>query len=271
MRLRLILRLNGSNLISANYNYSLASAIYKLLNFGSPEFTAFLHDNGFLLNGKRYKLFTFSLILKNIKIFRDVFRINDNTVQLFISSPKIDDFIKNFVIGAIRSKALEIKANNTLTRFYIEQAELLPEPNYYGKMRFLLLSPLVLTTLKERNGVMRQYFYRYDDDPDELEEKINNNLKNKYKLVYGKDYTGNGIKFSWDNNYIKRRINSGKRISKRILITREMENPVSIVAMQAPFYLEGDNKLIKVGYESGFGEKNSMGFGMAAVTLTNKN
>jgi len=257
--------MKNSNLISANYHYSLSSAIYKLLNFGSPEFTKFLHDTGFGLNGKKYKLFTFALRLGKIKIFNDVFKTDNKRVQLYITSPKIEEFIKSFVIGTLRAQSLEIKANNTLTEFRIDQAEMVPAPNFYGKMRFLLLSPLVLTTSKERNGKMRQYFYRYNDDIKELEEKLNNNLINKYKLIHGQEYTGNGVKFFWDEEYIKRKEKNGKRLGKRILITRDIDNPISIIAMEAPFYLEGDTELMKVGYEAGFGEKNSMGFGMAAV------
>jgi CRISPR-associated endoribonuclease Cas6 len=34
----------------------------------------------------------------------------------------------------------------------------------------------------------------------------------------------------------------------------------------APFTLKGDTELMKIGYEAGYGEKNSMGFGMAKVT-----
>ena len=265
MRLALTLKPVNSKLISANYNYSLSSAIYKLLKFGSPDFSAFLHDKGFVLNERQYKLFTFALRLGKIKIFNNVFHIEQNRIKLYISSPKIEDFVKNFVIGTFKFKKIELLANNTLSDLLIEQAELVPEPNFYGKMRFLLLSPLVLTSVKERNGVMRQYFYRYNDDIKELEEKLNNNLINKYKLINGKDYTGNGVEFNWDMDYINNKIKKGKRISKRVLITREIDNPISIIGMEAPFYLKGDNELIKIGYDCGFGEKNSMGFGMAAV------
>jgi len=265
VRLALTLRPENSKLISANYNYSLSSAIYKLLKFGSPEFSKFLHDKGFVLNEKQYKLFTFALRLGKIKIFNNVFHIKQSRIKLFISSPKIEDFVKNFVIGTFRFKKIELLANNTLSDFLIEQAELVPEPNFYGKMRFLLLSPLILTTRKERNGVMRQYFYRYDDDTNELERKVNHNLMNKYKLINGKDYTGSGVEFNWDINYVNNKIKQGKRISKRVLITREIDNPISIIGMEAPFYLKGDIALMKIGYECGFGEKNSMGFGMASV------
>ena len=54
MRIKLKLKSDSSSL-TYNYNYPLSVAIYKLLNFGSNEFAAFLHDKGYMLNGKAYK------------------------------------------------------------------------------------------------------------------------------------------------------------------------------------------------------------------------
>ena len=54
MRIKLKLKSDSSSL-TCNYNYPLSAAIYKLLNFGSNEFAAFLHDKGYRLNGKVYK------------------------------------------------------------------------------------------------------------------------------------------------------------------------------------------------------------------------
>ncbi len=265
MRLKLKLKLISSNLISANYHYSLSSSIYNLLKIASPEFSAELHNNGFQIDGKSYKLFTFALRLKNIKILKDVFCLNDKYIDLYITSPISELFVKNFLIGTFTQKKIEIKANNTLTDLSIEQAELVPEPNFHNKSKFILNSPLVLSTKKMWNGKLSQYFYRYNDDITEIEEKLNNNLANKYQLIYSEEYSGKGLKFEWDEEYIKRKIRERKQIKKKVLILKEMDNPISIIGMQAPFYLTGDTKLIKIGYECGFGEKNSMGFGMAAI------
>lgn len=265
MRLKLKLKFIGPKIISANYNYALSSAVYKLLKFGSPEFAEFLHAKGYNLNGKSYKLFVFALRFKNVRIFNDVFHIGGASVELLIGSPFDDEFIKNFIIGTLKNQTIELVANNTRTTFSIEQVEMEPIPKFESRTRFLLLSPLVLSSPKVLNGKMRQYFYRYTDNKNELEEKFNRNLINKYTIVYQKEYSGNGVNFEWDYNYIAQRIQKNKKISKKITITKDLLNPISIIGMYAPFYLEGDSELIKLGYQTGFGEKNSMGFGMVEV------
>ena len=265
MRLRVKLRLLSSNLISLNYNHSLSSAIYKLLQLGSPEFSKFLHDSGYKINSKNYKLFTFALKFKNIQIIKDVVLINDKSVDLIISSPLSEQFIKNFVVGTFTAKEIEIKANNTLSRFSIEQAELVPEPIFHTQSKFIMLSPLVLSKNVERNGKTQEYYYRYNDNMDELMEKFNINLKNKYKLIYNKDYSGLDLKLTWDVEYIKSTLDKGNQIQKKITITNDLNLPINIIGMKLPFYLEGDTSLMKVGYECGFGKNNSMGFGMVEV------
>jgi CRISPR-associated endoribonuclease Cas6 len=57
-----------------------------------------------------------------------------------------------------------------------------------------------------------------------------------------------------------------RRVTKKITINENGRFPIDVIGIQAPFTIEGDPELIKVGYECGFGEKNSMGFGMAEVS-----
>lgn len=262
MRIVLKLKLYQSNLISANYHYAFSAAIYKLLHFGSSEFSQFLHNIGYKLNGKPYKLFNFALRFNDFSISKDIFYINDKIAYLYISSPLVEEFVKNFVIGTFKAKQFEIMSNNVLTKFSIEQAEMLPEPNFKNTSKFIMLSPLVLSGYKPLNGTIRQYYYRYDDKIEEIEEKINNNLFNKYYLIMNEKYSGEGVKFKWDLDYINYTLKKKKQIKKRVLILKDISNPISLIGMQAPFTLSGDTELMKIGYATGLGEKNSMGLGM---------
>ncbi len=45
----------------------------------------------------------------------------------------------------------------------------------------------------------------------------------------------------------------------------EFKNQIKIKAMEAPFFIEADSDLIRLGYECGWGEKNSAGFGCVDV------
>jgi CRISPR-associated endoribonuclease Cas6 len=265
MRLVLKLECKGFKKLSINYNYSLASAIYKLLEFGSPKFSSFLHDIGYTQNGKSYKLFSFALHLEKAKIEQGFFNLVSPNASIFITSPLIDDFIKNFVIGTFHSQKIELFADYVKTEFKILQAELVPPPQFYEKMKFSLLSPLVISSYANHNDKVGQHFFRYDDDINEINRVLNANLFHKYKSIYNKDYAGCDVSLRWDEDYIRKMEAGGKRISRKITITKDLANPVDIVAINAPFSLEGDVEIMKVGYECGFGEKNSMGFGLAKV------
>jgi CRISPR-associated endoribonuclease Cas6 len=262
MRLKLLLRSQRVEKLSINYNYSLSSAIYKLLKLGSPEFASFLHSIGYKLRNKTYKLFTFALKLQYNSIEKDYFVLNAADNFLYVSSPLIDDFIKNFLIGTFEDQKIELYSNYIKSEFFIQQVEALPLPQFITSMHFLLHSPMVLSTYKDFNAKTHQYFLRNTDDSDTLNRVFNQNLINKYEAIYQTVYNGSGVIFKWDKNYIEHSEAKRKRVTKKVSITKDLNNPIDIIGVQAPFFVEGDTNLIKIGYECGFGEKNPMGFGM---------
>jgi len=260
--LRLILHLNCSlnTALPLNYNYQLSSAIYNLLKFGSPEFSRFLHDKGFEIDGKKYKLFSFALRPEKTEILDNHLILKSPKISLHISSPLIDSFIKNFVIGTFENQTIEIKDKDQTIRFKIITAQIIPEPVFNNKMKFTLLSPMVLSTIKERNGKMQQYYLR-PDDIDDINRVLTKNLLNKKGLLNRNQTINEYCKIEWDSDYLQR----NKRVTKKITINENGKYPIDVIGIQAPFTIEGDPDLIKVGYECGFGEKNSMGFGMAEI------
>lgn len=87
MRLKLKLKAKDSPaVIPVNYQYYFSAAVYLLLKFGSPEFSKFLHDQGFNLNGKKFKLFVFGLRLNKPEM-RDgrLFSYNPKHLQKNVS------------------------------------------------------------------------------------------------------------------------------------------------------------------------------------------
>jgi CRISPR-associated endoribonuclease Cas6 len=72
--------------------------------------------------------------------------------------------------------------------------------------------------------------------------------------LHGKDSGDTDFKIIIDEDYVKRK--NGK-ITKNINF-----KGTNIIGFMAPFEVTGSPELIEVGYEAGFGEKGSMGFGM---------
>ena len=268
MRLKLTLQKADGSTLSPNYFYSLSSAIYKLLHLGSHEFASFLHDIGYKLNGRTYKLFCFAMRFDSIKIINGEIHMLEKGANLYITSPLIEEFIRNFIIGTFEEQKIEISDSRIKCTFIISQVQSQPEPDFQEINYFKMLSPMVLSTVEERDNNLHQHFFRYNEDINEINRVFNQNLKNKYKLLYNSDYTGDDLILIWDKDYITKKLAEGKRLTKKISITKNDERPVEIIANEIPFTLSGNKELIKVGYECGFGEKNSMGFGLGE-TISN--
>ena len=237
----------------------MSSAVYKLLQFGTPKFSEFLHNTGYQVGNKTYKLFSFALLLQKYQTTEKGINLISPYLTLIISSPIIKDFFKGILLGSFASKEIELDIDRKQYIFSIEQIEEVPNPDFRENMKFSLLSPLIVSTMKEHNGELSQYFLRANDNPGMFTDIINKNLANKYELYHPEKYNGKGINFSFDDEYIKRK--KGK-VSKKISL-KIRGNTINVIGVNSPFYIEGDPELIKVGYECGFGEKNSMGFGLA--------
>lgn len=260
MRLKLSLEAVEGNLISFNYHYHLSAAVYNLLHFGSAEFAKFLHDVGFNLMGRTYKLFTFALRFQKYTNLQNAIRLDDSKAYLFISSARVDDFIKTFVIGTFEKQTIDLSELNFPVKFKIKLVELLPDPLFTDEMSFRMMTPMVLSTRREHNGKVSQYFLRAEDKED-INRVLTQNLQNKYETITGEKKINGRVELDWDENYLKK----VKRITKKITIDQHGKFPIDVIGLHSPFVLKGNPELIKVGYECGFGEKNSMGFGMVEV------
>ena len=92
------------------------------------------------------------------------------------------------------------------------------------------------------------------------------NLCRKYQALYGRSFlceSGQFV-FAIDEAYVERM--QGK-VQKLITLKEGRSDETKIKGTLAPFRLRAPRELMEVGYECGFGEKNSMGFGMVKVQL----
>lgn len=260
MRLKLNLKTLDKT-ITHNYYYYLSAAIYKVLKLGSPEFSEFLHQNGYNIGQKKFKLFTFSLRFDKYSVEPDYIRILSRNARLIVSSPLFSKFFDNFVLGLFKLQSISIVSKTTRTNFIIDSVEKMDEPSFSNYEKFIPYTPLVLSKgISNTYNKLDHYYLRYYDNNDEIKSILNNNLISKYEIVYKKKYEGSGINLIWDKEYIMK--NPQKNFTKKITIEKNsLEIPNDVVGNFLPFYLEGDPKLMEMGYFCGFGEKNSMGFG----------
>ncbi len=271
MRLQLTLKpLEKNSVIPINYQYPIAAAIYKILSCSCEEYATWLHDRGYLSSdGKPMKFFVFSRLSIDEQEQRGNMLIakNFSLCRLTLSSPMLNDFFNNFLIGLFQNQTFDIGNRETVARFVIKDIEALPPCGLYRPeirqesiIKFKCLSPIVLSTMQEYQGELRQHYFR-PDDPN-LSEAIRKNLIHKFHTMtqsYPKD---DSLEFILDEQYIQRKGGASK-ISKLISICEGDESrEVKIKSFTCPFFLKGSIELIQCAYECGIGEKNSLGFGM---------
>ncbi|MBU2635709.1 MAG: CRISPR-associated endoribonuclease Cas6 [Bacteroidetes bacterium] len=266
MRIKLTLKSTQQNVVvPINYQYPLSAAIYKILNIAEPQFAELLHSKGYpTQHNRRFKFFTFSKLFfkfpPNIK--ENVFVMKKNEApQLLISSPLDESFVQNFVTGIFISQEFPIGLKNVChTTFMVETVETLPEPDYGTEVKCSALAPISVSAKSENK--QPDYLRALDN---RLSNAIRDNLIWKYKTLNETEPKDNDLTFEIDKDYVIKR-GGEERVSKLIKIKEGDAKETRIKAFVAPFKLTGSKDLIKLAYDCGIGEKNSLGFGMFEVT-----
>lgn len=252
MRIKLTFRaLTEKATIPLNYNHAVSALIYKTVAESSFEFAEKLHERGFIAENRQFKLFTFSRIeTRDAFVNRRTSRIllNNPYIKLQISSP-VCEFLNNFVRGLFAQSSFRIDKSD----FALADSETLDAPKFSEEMQFRAASPI---TEAVRNQAGEAVFLLPENDWSTV---ITRNLQRKHEAFYGKPLPDAEVIWNWNENYFADKRNY-KKASKLIDI-----RGIKIRGWLAPFTVKGNVELIKLGYETGFGNRNSVGFGMAEV------
>ncbi len=233
---------NGKLSLPVHYNYLVQGFLYRNI---TEELGDFLHDEGFVYGKRRFKMFTFSRLRGEYELRGDriEFRLPP-PVRLTISSP-YGRFIEEFANMLLRREELELGGH----RIYVGSIRVHPEPEIGAEMKVKTLSPVVVySTLQTKEGKKKTYYY----SPYEAEfaDLVDNNLRKKYEAFFGKAVRARKLKMEVAGR-------AGEKIVKY--------RGTVIKGWMGRFVLKGDKRLLKLGYESGIGSKNSQGFGMVEV------
>lgn len=251
MRFKLTLSLvnQNQNVLPINYQYELSAWIYKVINQSDPVFAEWLHNKGFSDDHKQFKLFTFSnLIVSQREIVKDRLIIKSDHIDLIISTLP-EETIQHFISGVFCDREFTLGDRISNVAFRINTIEALPIPSFTDEMSFRSLSPLFVSGKVED----RQYAQHFSPDYEGYLLLMINNLKVKYKV-----FTGNESAFDVQGASLKL-LTPPKQ--KGITIKAGTQQQTKLVGYQYNFILKADKELLRMGYYTGFGEKNSMGFG----------
>lgn len=255
MRFQLTLQLINKQFrtLPLNYQYELSSFIYKTIAKGSHEYAEWLHENGFQLGEKQFRMFTFSNLKipkKKIDIQKETIEIESDTIILelaFLPERSTEEFIK----GVFSDRTFSIGNKQTIAEFVVQSIELLPQPNFSQPMIGRMESPLCITKILENRTT--KYIM---PDEEGAKELLKNNLLRKYEAFYGKPFAED-LFFVWETTSpIK---------SKLIKIKPNTPQQTKVRGAICSFRLFTHPELLKIAYNAGLGEKNSMGFGCVGI------
>jgi CRISPR-associated endoribonuclease Cas6 len=258
MRFQLTLQVPNKQFrtIPLNYQYELSSLIYKTIAKGSQEYAEWLHQNGFQLGEKQFRMFTFSNLIipkKKIDIQKETIEIESETITLelaFLPERSTEEFIK----GVFSDRTFSIGNKQTIAEFAVQSIELQPQPNFSQPMFGRMESPLCITKILENRTT--KYIM---PDEEEASELLKNNLLRKYEAFYGKPFAED-LFFVWEA--------TGSIKSKLIKIKTGTPQQTKVRGAICTFRLFTHPELLKIAYNAGLGEKNSMGFGCVGIGKT---
>lgn len=218
--------------LNANYNRVLQAFIYN--NISEND----LHDKGYKINGRNFKLFTFSQIFGVYKFIKKDKKIVFTDEIRFIVSSADEDFVNELVKNLLTSEELKL-GENTVKIIGVNKVDELFEGN---KIVVKTISPAVAYSTEIRGD---KKFTRYLPPEDENFIRIvRENLLKKCKLL--------GVGNSEDVQITH--LGDSKKIVTSFKGT-------IIEAYLGTFLLEGDKEILNVALSCGIGSKSSQGFG----------
>jgi CRISPR-associated endoribonuclease Cas6 len=190
-----------------------------------------------------------------------------------IASP-VTEFVEHLAQGLLQLGQMRLGELELL----IARVQVVPRPRFSHEMHLRCLSPIVISVAQERDGRLLARYLRADDprlsefadllvdhseqfvlraDDPRLSEALRQNLLKKFWVVYGRAPHDSELSVEFDKEYVRRK---GEEVYRLVDY-----KGTKIKGIMAPFVVRGSAELIEIGYEAGFGEKNSMGFGMVEV------
>lgn len=255
MRFRITLRLRSrdKNYIPFNYQYELGSWIYKIIGKADEEYSYFLHQNGYQVGRKSFKLFCFSnLYISEFKITKEAIEINCNEISFYITF-YLDKTSEKFILGLFQNQKGGIGNKSYRIDFEVTRIEAQPFVWSGETLHLKTLSPIVLAKKNEKNA--KDYLSPTDKD---FKNLFLNNLIEKYKA------TKQEIPTSWQDYPFDLEVYEPIK-SKLIHIKQDTQNTTKVKGYLFRFRMTAPKELLEIGLLAGFGNENAQGFGACEI------
>lgn len=227
-----------------NYNHLIQAALYQ--NIDDTVLRHFLHQEGFHLEKRKFKLFVFSRLLGKCYVEKEkktfVFQ---PPIELWVASP-LKRFVQELSSGILKKGILKIGKEN----LEVIQTDFVEPVLRTSRITVEMLSPLVVYSTITKNS--RSYTYYYSPFEDRFSDLVKNNLRKKYEIVYGQP--DDDLEFDI----------APERVEPSDFKVVMFKDTV-IKGWLGRFNLCGSPFLLELALNCGLGSKNSEGFGFCRM------
>ena len=256
MRFKITLNRTGrQKMLPMDYQYYLSAWIYKVIGKADPEFSTFLHSEGYTVGNKRFKLFTYSpLNFGRPTLWKEKSLFEIHTDQLYLCvSFHLAQAAEKFIIGLFNNQEVYVGDQFNGLDLVVTKVERLPEPTLNSTMSYRAVSPVVIS-LRSENSKYAQYLSPVENNYIDL---LRQNLCNKYDSIPNVDPLSKDMSFEF-------KLNSEPK-SKLVTVKPYTTEQSKVRGFVFDFTLTCPMEIHRLILSSGIGEKNSMGFGWVEV------
>lgn len=248
LRMRIDFEVKEETMIPYSYQYYLSSWLYHSIQLVDPSLSEWLHQEGFLHHGRRYKPIVFSRLFFD----RNVVKKRSGMVvrglgHLFVDTARAD-ITRALTTGVWKQNKVTLSSH----QFPLRKVTLLEDPDFAKKNTFRTLSPVVVPV---RDGERLHYCHPLES---QFYDSLRISLTHWYTIYWGKAPSADGkdirISLLYPDRFAIRR--------SADLTTFKGKN---IKGYQFAFTMEASPHLKKVAYRTGLGSYGSLGYGMIDI------
>ena len=253
MKFKITLKIDRKygDLLPFNYQYEQSAVIYLILAQADTQYSAWLHENGYLLHErKRFKLFCYSpFIFEKVRPLLEAgcLKIIGERAVWYISFIPEKSTLE-FIQGIFAHQSFSIGNKKYQVAFDVVGVEAMPMPQLSEVMTFQALSPICVKQ-HEDNKIQ----YLSPDNP-KFAQGILKGLLARFESIHGQPLDMNDKEFSFD-------LTDNKVKSKLITIKANTPYESRVRGYLCSFRMKAPLDLMKIAYEGGVGEQCSQGFG----------
>lgn len=250
MRFKLTLTPNLSvwgNALPQNCLYEISDCLRFAFAQQKNVFINWLKQNDLYLDEKSFCFFCYSRFhIPSSEKQRDRLLIGEGDCEFQLSFLP-ENGTEEMIHTIFENQKVVIGDFLTKVEFQITKIEQIEFPEF-RTLKFRTISPIYLPILRKDDSLMS-----ISPETENYDNLLFQNLKKKYRQYYGKPFIG-------DESFVFRVLEESRSCS--VIVNAGMKTESKLRAFDTTFYCEADHQLLKLAYESGVGEKNSIGFGM---------